>query len=143
MKAANPEMVLNTIPAKGLARTSLTASPGLRSRVGNVLTYFLSALLFVSAFLKFAVPKVIEQMGMVGFAGGRLHFIAVLEILSALLFVNPKTRSFGLLMVSAYLGGAIAAHVGHNQLGFQPAIVLSLFWLATWLRHPETFAGKN
>lgn len=141
MKAANPEMVLNRIPAK--AANSSAANPGTRYRVGNVLTYFLSVLLFVSAFLKFAVPKVIEQMGLVGFSGGRLHFIAVLELTSAILFINAKTRSFGLLMVSSYLGGAIAAHMGHGQLGFQPAIILALFWLATWLRAPQTFAAKN
>ena len=143
MKAANPEFVLNSIPAKTQERSSSIASSSARYRTGNVLTYFVGILLFVSAGLKFAVPKVIEQMGLIGFSGGRLHFIAVLECISAALFVNPKTRSFGLLMVSAYLGGAIAAHMGHGQLGFQPAIILALFWLATWLRAPETFSAKS
>jgi DoxX-like family len=50
-----------------------------------------------------------------GFDGSRLMIIAVLEMASAALFLVPKTRPFGLLLVSAFLGGAIAAHLGHGQ----------------------------
>src|SRR5215468_6470981 len=75
-------------------------------RTGRLLSYFISLLLAGSAIAKFiAVPKVAEQMASVGFAGGRLTFIAALEITSVLLFAFPRTRFFGLLMVSAYLGG--------------------------------------
>jgi DoxX-like family len=83
-------------------------------------------------------------MSELGFAGGRLTFIAVLEIISALLLVFPRSRSFGLLMVSAYLGGATATHIGHGQFfRLQPEIVLGLVWLATWLRHPRFFRPAN
>jgi hypothetical protein len=72
-----------------------------------------------------------------GFDGNKLIFIAILESLSAVLFLVPLTRSFGLLMVSAFMGGAIATHVGHDQPFIQPAMVLVIFWLGTWLRHPQ------
>ena len=115
-----------------------TRSIGARFRAATILIYVLSFLLVGSAVAKFAeIPKVTSQMAAVGFDGSKLTLIATLEIGSALLFAFPRTRSFGLLMISAYLGGAIATHVGHNQPAFQPAIVLSLFWLAVWLRHPE------
>ena len=113
-------------------------------RTGRLLSYFLSLLLTGSAIAKFlSVPKVAEQMAVVGFAGGRLTFIAALEITSALLFAFPRTRFFGLLMVSAYLGGAIAAHVGHGQLGWQPAAVLAMVWLATLLSRREAYRSGN
>jgi hypothetical protein len=73
-----------------------------------------------------------------GFDGGKLTFIAVLEVLSALLFVVPASRAAGLLMVSAYLGGAFASHIQHSQSPLPPAIVLTIVWLGSWLRHPET-----
>jgi hypothetical protein len=114
-----------------------TAS-GTRFRTGNFLVLLLSLLLTGSAIAKLIpVPKVAEQMALVGFSGGRLTFIAVLEIASALLFAFPRTRFFGLLMTSAYLGGAIAAHMGHGQLGWQPAVILGLVWLAARLRWRE------
>jgi hypothetical protein len=114
-----------------------TTTP-LRFRIGIILIYVLSLLLAGSALAKFAqVPKVASQMAAVGFEGNKLVLIAGLEIASAILFAIPRTRSFGLLMVSAYLGGAIATHVGHNQPPFQPAVVLALFWIAAWLRHPD------
>ena len=109
-----------------------------RVRLGAIFIYLLSLVLVGSAVAKFAhVPKVALQMASMGFDGGKLTLIAVLEIMSAILFLVPRSRSFGLLMVSAYLGGAIATHVGHNDPPFQPAIVLALFWIAVWLKHPE------
>jgi hypothetical protein len=114
-----------------------TAS-GTRFRTGNFVVLLLSLLLTGSAIAKLIpVPKVAEQMALVGFSGGRLTFIAVLEIASALLFAFPRTRFLGLLMTSAYLGGAIAAHMGHGQLGWQPAVILGLVWLAARLRWRE------
>jgi hypothetical protein len=46
-------------------------------------------------------------------------------------------------MVSAYLGGAIAVHVSHDQLPLQPGIVLALIWLSIWLRYPQVFSRSN
>jgi len=53
-----------------------------------------------------------------------------------LLFLVRSTRAIGLLLVSAYLGGAIATHIQHGQAPSQPVFVLSLLWLGASLRHP-------
>ena len=145
MKLAHAGVVLKDLPPESTEINSSTHRTGLRFRVGNGLTYFLSFLLVASATAKLAqAPKaVITQMAGLGFDGGKLVFIAVLEIMSALLFAYPRTRTFGLLMVSAYLGGAIAAHIGHDQTGLQPAIVLALIWLGTWLRYPEMLGSRE
>ena len=109
-----------------------------RSIAGNIVITLGSLMLIGSAGAKFAhVPVVVTQFGAMGFAGNRLFFIAALEVISALLFLLPSTRSIGLLLVSSYMGGAIAAHVGHGQPFLQPAFVLALLWLGAWLRHPE------
>jgi hypothetical protein len=109
-----------------------------RSRIGAILLYLLSFLLAASAAVKFArVPAPAAELAGLGFAGIKLFWIAVLEITSAALLVYSRTRSFGILMISAYLGGATATHVGHDQSPYRPAIVLALLWLACWLRHPQ------
>jgi hypothetical protein len=102
------------------------------------------AVLIISAGAKFArVPQVTGQLAAVGFSGSKLMIIATLEILSALLFLFPRTRSLGLLLVSAYLGGAIATHFGHNESVLPPALILALFWTGAWLRSPDIFAALS
>jgi hypothetical protein len=115
------------------------SSVGKKRRItGTILVVFASVVLIGSAAAKLAhVPKVVTELGAMGFDGNKLIFIAILEILSAVLFLIPVTRSFGLLMMSAYMGGAIATHVGHDQPFIQPALVLVIVWLGTWLRHPR------
>lgn len=109
-----------------------------RQIFGKVLVNMGGLMLIASAAAKFAhVPRVVEQLAAMGFDGTRLTFIAALEVVSAVLFLIPFTRSLGLLLVSSFLGGAIATHLQHGQPIYQPAFVLFLIWLGAWLRHPQ------
>ena len=109
-----------------------------RETTGSVLIFLSGLMLIGSAGAKFAgVPRVVTELGAFGFEGNKLTFIAALEVVSAVLFLVPRTRSFGLLLVSSFMGGAIATHLQHSQPFLQPAIVLSIPWLGVWLRHPE------
>src|SRR5215469_9471864 len=94
-----------------------------RLAVGNILVYLVGVLVVVSAALKFAQPPaVVTQFRELGYEGGTLTFLGILEVSCALVFVVPWTRSVGLLLISSYLGGAIATHVGHGQAAaFGPA----------------------
>ena len=118
--------------------TNTTVGKG-RARAGTVLIYLLGFMLVGSALVKFAqVPAVLAQFRVLGFEDGRLTFIGILELVCAVLFMLPRTRSIGLLLISSYLGGAIATHVGHGQpTAVEPAFLLGLFWLGVWLRHPQ------
>lgn len=105
---------------------------------GNVLVTMIGVLLTGSAIVKLVgVPPVVKQLAQLGFFGDRLLFIAFAEIVSAVLFLVPRTRAFGLLLVSSFLGGAIATHMGHGESIAQPAVVLTLAWIATAIRNPE------
>src|SRR5579864_615512 len=104
---------------------------------GSSMDYIVGFLLAGSSMAKFAgLPKVIEHLAALGFDGPKLTLIATLEILSAVLVLVPRTRVVGLLLASAYLGGAIATHIQHGQPPSQPAFVLALMWLGIWLRYP-------
>jgi DoxX-like protein len=110
----------------------------MREIVGKILIAFGGVMLIASAGAKFAhVPQVVTQLGGFGFEGNRLMLIATLELLSALLFLVPSSRSIGVLLVSAFMGGAIATHLQHGQSLLLPAVCLSLVWVGAWLRHPE------
>jgi hypothetical protein len=112
---------------------------------GNTLIVLSSVLLLGSAGMKLArVPAVVSQMASMGFPGWKLTFVAVLEVGSTVLFLIPATRSFGLLLVSSYLGGAIATHLQHAQSILPPASVLTVLWLGSWLRHPVVlWSGRS
>ena len=106
-----------------------------RNIVSNILIFLPAIVLVVSSFAMFAhVPGDVTQLAALGFDGPRLMIVAVLGLASATLFLVPKTRPFGLLLVSAYLGGAIAAHLGHGQYPAPPAAFLALIWIGTWLK---------
>jgi hypothetical protein len=113
-----------------------------RQLAGNILIYFGAFGLFAGGCAKFAhVPKVVDQLTSMGLGGDKIILVASLEVLAALLFAFRPTRSFGLLFLSAYLGGAVCAHIQHGPfLSFlAPAIVLGVCWLGTFLRHPQAF----
>lgn len=66
-----------------------------------------------------------------------LLLIGAGELISAVLFFIPRTSSLGLLLLSAYLGGAIVTHMQNGEPYFVPAVLLLLVWTAGYLRHPE------
>jgi hypothetical protein len=117
-----------------------------RGVTGSILLFLPGVVLMLSAVMKFAgVPSVVHQMAAVGFGDWKLTLIASLEIGSAALFLWPRTRSLGLLLVSSYLGGAICTHVAAGEYNhvFPPALLLSLSWIGTWLRHPQMLWSMN
>jgi len=110
-----------------------------KQTAGNIVITLLGILLLGSAAAKLAhIPKVETQMAAMGFGGNKLLFIALLELASAALFLLPLTRSFGLLLVSSYLGGAIATHVrvGSPLMSHKlfPIYIAILVWGGIYLR---------
>jgi hypothetical protein len=102
-----------------------------------VLTSLLAALFSFSAAAKLvAAQPMVELFGKVGLRD-QLLLIGVGELVSALLFLIPRTTSLGLLLLSAHLGGAIATHMQHGEPYIVPSVLLLLVWVAGYLRHPE------
>lgn len=111
-----------------------------KQMVGNIVITLTGILLLGSAVAKLAhIPKVEMQMAALGFGGNKLLFIGLLEFASSAVFLLPWTRSVGVLLVSSYLGGAIATHVQHDKPIFVPSILVLVIWLGVWLRHREAF----
>jgi hypothetical protein len=120
---------------KGKTMPTATSNSKVRNIVSNILIFLPSIALLASSITKFAhLPAIVAQMTAVGFTGPRLMVVAVLEFASAVLFLVPKSRPIGLLLVSAYLGGAVAAQLGHGLPPEPPAVLLALLWTGTWLK---------
>jgi len=114
------------------------SNPAAMRRIGGNALIVLGGLVLIgSAMAKLAhVPQVIAQLNGFGFEG-RIRLLAALELTTAILFLFPATRSAGLLLVSSFMGGVIATHMQHGESYLMPSVLLGLFWMGAWLRHPE------
>ena len=72
-----------------------------------------------------------------GISATAFKTIGIVEVIAALLFIYPRTGVLGAFILIAFMGGAIATHVEHNQ-PFVPQLVISAFlWIVTVVRFPE------
>lgn len=104
-----------------------------RKTIGWVVSSLLVALFVFSAMGKFMKPENMTQM--------HLEFwriiIPIGEIVSALLFLFPRTNIFGTLLLSSYMGGAIIIHMTGGISILLPTVVLILIWFVGFVRNPE------
>ncbi|MCD9017118.1 DoxX family protein [Parachryseolinea silvisoli] len=112
------------------------------SKVKNITGWIVSGTMALalagSALDKIILSQHAIQMGTsFGLSPETYRIVGIIEILSAILFVIPRTAVLGLLLLSSYLGGAITTHLLHNQGILFPAILESLIWIGACLRLPE------
>ena len=104
---------------------------------GWVVTGLLTALFLFSASMKFTgAEEAIAGFEKYGLSHMRL-VIGGGEVASALLYVIPLTASLGVLLLSAYMGGAIVTHMSNAEPYIAQSIILILIWLGYYLRYPE------
>ncbi len=108
-----------------------------RRIAGWVLTGLLTALFLGSAIGKLLGAATVVEMFQKWGLENHLRLIGAGELISALLFAIPKTHSLGVLLLSAYMGGAIVTHMQHGEAFVIPSVILALIWVAGYLRHPE------
>jgi len=85
-------------------------------------------------------PQEIKQSMPGVYEFGKL--IAVVQLASVVLLLIPRTSSLGLLLVTAFWGGAISVHVAHKEMQFLiPATFLALTWIGAFLRDPVVLAS--
>jgi hypothetical protein len=79
-----------------------------------------------------------DGMAKMGWPADMGWYIVGLEAVSALLYAIPKTSVLGAVMLTGYLGGAIATHLRiHDPMVVMPAIVALVVWLGIYLREPR------
>jgi hypothetical protein len=64
----------------------------------------------------------------------QMTIIGLGELLCVVLLLVPRTLPFGILMVSAYWGGAIVVHMSSAQSYLLPSVLLILSWAGYLLR---------
>lgn len=120
-------------------KTELTKG---RKMTGWIMAGLLTAMLLFSAMGKFTMPEMIDNFNQSGLGDWRV-IIAFGEIISALLFLLPKTNIFGSLLLSSYFGGAILLHMATAQSIMVPTVILILVWIIAFIRNPELLLKFN
>ena len=105
---------------------------------GMVLTTLVALFLLFDGAMKLSPPKfVIEATTRMGFPVHALRGIGITLIISTLLYILPATATLGALLLTAYLGGAVATHVYAGSSTFEtlfPTIFGVLIWVSMLLR---------
>src|SRR6187549_3439261 len=100
----------------------------------------LAALIIVSgsAMKLTAQPQLVEvfsRSGMLPYMKG----LGLTELLFVSLFLWPRSLRIGFFLLTAYFGGAMAVELSQHIFFIMPAVILTLVWLAAWLRDNSLF----
>jgi hypothetical protein len=80
-----------------------------------------------------------ENFAKLGWTEDVMFKIGIVEVAIALLFMIPRTAFIGAILISAYLGGAVATHVRVGDAFVAPIIIGIVVWVALGLRNPDIF----
>ncbi|MEE4259919.1 MAG: DoxX family protein [Bacteroidales bacterium] len=110
-----------------------------RKITGWILAGLLTSLFLFSVMGKFSMPEMANNFNKWGL-GDWITIIAIGEAISALLFLFPKTNIFGVLLLSAHMGGAIVIHMSNGEPFIVQTVILILVWVTGFVRNPELLA---
>ena len=108
---------------------------------GWVLSGLLFAfLVFASASGKFLDWEGKEAMAAkMGWTVETLYYIGIVEVVVSILFLIPRTAFVGAVLLTAYLGGAVATHVRVGDAFVFPIVCGVVAWIALGLRDEAIF----
>ena len=106
--------------------------------IGRVLSGLACLVFLFSASLKLiGGQQVAEGIAHLGIPESAVMPLAFVELACVTLYVIPFTAVLGAVLLAAYLGGAICAHM---RVGDQFVVQIGLgvaLWLGLWLREPR------
>ena len=99
---------------------------------GRILSGLVVAFMSMDAIMKFVKPKqVIEDSAKVGISGETLTVLGAVLLVSTILYAVRRTSILGAILITAYLGGAVAANVCFHMPAFNICFAI-LFGIITW-----------
>lgn len=118
---------------------SVESAPGRGSKImfwcGWALTLLLGAGLTFSGVMKFMQPpEMAQEFQKLGWSIDLAFALGVIEIVCVVLYRFPWTAGLGAILLTGYLGGAVATHVRVGDAFVGPVIGGVLVWVALFLR---------
>ena len=108
---------------------------------GHILSGLASLFLLGDGGAKLFKPKpVVDVMTQLGYPESSIVGIGALLIVCTLLYLVPRTSILGAVLLTGYLGGAVATHVRVSAPRFNMffAVMIGvLVWAGLWLKEPR------
>jgi hypothetical protein len=105
---------------------------------GWVLSCLPLAAFLPSAFFKIAQPGEFIVEWSKGYPAATARPIGLVELSCVVLYFLPATRVLGAILITGYLGGAIATHVHAGEWIFVvPLLIGVMLWGGLFLREPR------
>jgi hypothetical protein len=94
--------------------------------------------LIMSAVMKFMKPaSVLQGFTHLGYSEGAAFQLGVVEIACTLLYIIPRTSILGAILVTGYLGGAVASTYRVGDSWILTVVFGVLVWGGLFLREPR------
>ena len=106
---------------------------------GWVLSILAILLLLADGFAKLIKPEpVIQATLLLGYPESTITTIGILVIICTIIYAIPRSAFLGAILLTGFLGGAIATHFRINNPLFShtlfPVYILLFIWLGLYLR---------
>jgi hypothetical protein len=139
--AERGKWVDDTAAAGGAQPTASRSAPASKKRLwaGRIMSGLVVLFLTFDAVIKLLkLPPVVEGTVRLGYPESVIFGLGVVLLLSVIAYVVPRTSVLGAVLLTGYLGGAIATHlrVGDPLLTHTlfPIYVAALIWGGLYLR---------
>ena len=124
--------------APGKALQGARANPLWMTCLGWVLTVLPSLALMMSAGFKFSGMKdVTDGLQKMSWDPGLAVPLGIVELGCTILYLIPQTSVLGAILLTGYMGGAIATHISLEESFVFQAIFGIVIWLGIFLREPR------
>lgn len=112
------------------------------TRTKNIINWVLTGivgLIFIGSSMSkfFGSEEAIQMAKGIGLSVETFKMLGTIELISALLFIFPRTGIVGTLLLAAYMGGAMATHLTHGLSMLAPATIEAIIWVVAVVRFPE------
>ncbi len=112
---------------------------------GRIMTALPVLFLLLDAGIHIAnIPVVVETMAGLGWAADKGPLLGIIELICLALYIMPRTSIIGAILLTGYLGGAVATNVRVDNPLFShelfPVYIGVLLWGGLYLRKEQVRA---
>lgn len=130
-------MSIMTMSASNVRTTAVSTS-----KIGRILSGLAVAFLLFDSAIKFTnADAVAQSFNQLGYPLSLATTIGIIELACIVVYLVPSTAALGAVLLTGYLGGAIASQVRVDNPLFShilfPTYVAALIWGGLYLREPR------
>jgi hypothetical protein len=107
---------------------------------GRIISGLVILFMLFDAVIKFVKPSAVVEttVSELGYSEHHIFLHGILALSATLLYAIPKTAFLGAILLTAYLGGAVASHLRVDNPIFShtlfPVYIGVFMWIGLWLR---------